>query len=70
MQITAITSVAFMVGSNRIIRGQAIIYPVGNADLEPKAERALRRDLVEKALNALETDIQEQRLFEGRREMS
>ena len=52
-----------MVGSNRIIPAHSIVHPVGNADLDSEAERKLRRAIVEKALEALETDISEQRLF-------
>ena len=57
-----------MVGANRTIPAPAIVHPVGNASLEPKAERALRRDIVVKALEALQSDIQEQTLFELYRE--
>jgi len=52
-----------MVGSNRIIPAPSVVHPVGNADLDPTAEKALRRAIVEKALEALETEIQEQTLF-------
>ncbi len=48
--------VAKSVGSNRIIRGQGIVYPVGNADLPLEEERELRRRLVQQALEALESD--------------
>ena len=61
--ICAITPVALMVGSNRIIPTTSVVQPVGNADLGPKAERALRRAIVEKALEALQTEVREQKLF-------
>ena len=61
--VTTMTPVALMVGSNRIIPGSGICYPVGNADLEPKAEKALRQIIVEKAFEALQTELTEQRLF-------
>jgi len=57
------TPVALMVGSNRVIPGSGIVHPVGNPDLELKSEKALRRVIVEKALQALQTEITEQRLF-------
>ena len=53
-----------MVGSNRIIRGTKIVNPLGNADLEPQDEKELRRAIVEKALEALQTDVKEQTLFD------
>jgi glycine reductase complex component B subunit gamma len=62
--ITAITPVALMVGSNRIIPGSKIVNPLGNADFEEEDEEALRKTLVEKALKALQTDIKEQTLFQ------
>ena len=61
--ICTITCVAQMVGSNRIRPAHSIVHPVGNADLDSEAEKKLRRAIVEKALEALETEITEQRLF-------
>ena len=61
--VSTMTPVALMVGSNRIIPGSGIVHPVGNADLDPKAEKTLRRAIVEKALEALQTDLTEQKLF-------
>ena len=64
VQITAITCIALMAGSNRIIPAPAIVHPVGNASLEPTAEKSLRRAIVMKALEALETELTEQKVFE------
>ena len=55
-QITAIVSVAQAVGPNRIVKGQGIVYPVGDSTLPADEERELRRRLVEEALKALSTD--------------
>jgi glycine reductase len=52
-----------MVGSNRILLAQKIVNPVGNADLAPAEEKKLRRTIVEKALKALQTEIEEQRIL-------
>jgi len=52
-----------MVGSTRILPGQKIVNPVGNADLPREEERKLRRSIVEKALKALQTEIEEQRIM-------
>jgi len=57
------TPVALMVGSNRIIPGFGIVHPVGDADLEPKAEKALRMSIVKVALETLQTDLTEQKVF-------
>ena len=53
-------AVAEMVGSDRIMLGQKIVNPVGNMDLEPAEEKKLRRSIVEKALTALQADVEEQ----------
>lgn len=41
----------------------AIPYPLGNPNLDEQEEKKLRRDIVLKALEALETPIQEQTIF-------
>jgi betaine reductase len=53
-----------MVGSNRIIWGNKIVNPLGNADLDPQDEKELRRTIVEKALEALQTDVKVPTLFD------
>jgi glycine reductase len=52
-----------MVGSTRILPGQKIVNPVGDASLPRAEERKLRRSIVEKALKALQTEIEEQRIM-------
>ena len=62
-QITAITRVALMAGSNRIIPAKGIVHPTGNANLSPVEEKDFRRSIVLKALEALQTKISEQQIF-------
>jgi len=62
-QVSTMTPVALMVGSNRVIPGCGIVHPVGNEDLDPEAEKRLRQTIVEMALEALQTEITEQKLF-------
>jgi len=52
-----------MVGSNRIVPATKIVNPLGNEKLDPPEEKRLRRKILEKALNALQTEVQEQRVF-------
>lgn len=52
------------VGANRIVPTIAIPHPLGNPKLDPNEEKALRRKLVEKALVALTTEVEEQTIFE------
>lgn len=62
-QISALTQVAIKVGSNRIVPGVGIMYPVGDPNLPPEEEMKLRRLLIEKAVNALQINLQEQKIF-------
>lgn len=49
-----------MVGVNRVVVGQAVPHPVGNPTLkDPDKEKALRRKLVEAALQLLQTEVEE-----------
>ncbi|MBF8266702.1 MAG: selenoprotein glycine/betaine/sarcosine/D-proline reductase family [Dehalococcoidia bacterium] len=57
VQITAVTPVARMVGSNRVIQGHGIVHPLGDADLPPEEEKELRRQLVQQALEALKREV-------------
>lgn len=63
-QITTMTPIAMMVGSNRVVPGGGIVHPVGNAELDLTEEKRLRRVLVEKALEAIESKLEHQKLFE------
>ncbi len=57
MIITALPTIAVMVGANRIVRGVAITNPVGDPEQNRADEVALRRRLVERALTMLETAV-------------
>jgi betaine reductase len=52
-----------MVGSTRILPAQKIINPVGDADLVRDEEKKLRRSIVERALKALQTQLEEQKVL-------
>jgi glycine reductase len=57
------TPVAVMVGANRVVPAAGIIHPLGNAELSPEEEKALRRRIVEKALQALKTEVVQPTVF-------
>lgn len=59
-----ITPVSLTVGANRILPTIAIPHPLGNPALGKEDEYALRRKLVERALKALETPVDGQKIFE------
>jgi glycine reductase complex component B subunit gamma len=48
-------SIAEMVGANRRVLGNGIVHVVGDATVSPEEEKRLRRNLVEKALQALQS---------------
>ena len=58
------TPVAQMGHSPRIVQGKEIVNPLGDPAMDPKAEKELRRQLVEKGLEALQTEVTESTLFE------
>ena len=59
------TPVAVMVGANRVVPAAGIIHPLGNAELPPEEEKALRRRIVEKALHALKAEVSRPTMFSG-----
>ena len=61
--ITCLSNVASQVGIGRILGGNKFHYPVGRPDLPPEEELRWRAVLLEKALAALETPIQEPKIF-------
>jgi glycine reductase len=52
------------VGANRIVPTVSIPHPLGNPKLSSEDELKLRIQLLEKALKAIGTDIEEQTVFE------
>lgn len=63
VQLCTVVPIAQAVGANRIVPTVAIAHPLGNPELQPEIERELRRNLVNKALKALSTEIESQTVF-------
>ena len=61
--ITTLTVIAKSMGVNRIVAGVAIPRPCGNPDLSDEDDRALRREIVKTALDALQTDVDSPTIF-------
>lgn len=59
-----VTPISVTVGANRIVPTIAIPHPFGNPALDHEEEKKLRRSLVEKALVALTTEVEGQKIFE------
>ena len=63
VHMCTIVPISLTVGANRIVPTVAIPYPLGNPWLSEDGEKQLRRDLVRKALKALETEVHGQVVF-------
>jgi len=64
VHMCTIVPISKTVGANRIVPTVAIPHPLGNPSLSHEDEKLLRRKLVEKALKALQTPVEEQTVFE------
>jgi len=58
------TSISLMVGVPRVVPGVKIVNPMGNEEMNPEAEKRLRRDIATSALNALQAEVGEPTLFD------
>ena len=57
MFVTALPTIAQMVGTNRILRGVSITHPAGDPGLAGGDEHALRVRLVRRALEMLMAEV-------------
>ncbi len=65
VHICTVTPISLTVGANRIVPAVAIPHPLGNPELSPGDEYELRRKLVDKALRALMTEVDDQTVFDS-----
>ena len=64
VHVCAVTPISMTVGANRIVPTIAIPHPLGNPALTLEEEKAIRRKLVSRALEALTTEVEDQTIFE------
>lgn len=64
VHICTVTPISLTVGANRIVPAIAILHPLGNPALDKEEEKALRRSIIEKALKALTTEVDGQKVFD------
>lgn len=62
--VCSITTISKTVGANRIVPSVAIPHPMGDPGLGEVEELELRRALLERALIAVETSVDQQTIFE------
>ena len=66
--MTNLVTIAEQVGAPRIVPGRGIPYPAGDPSLSPEAERAWRRRLVARALDAVATSVDKPTVFDVKAE--
>lgn len=64
VHICTVVPISLTVGANRIVPAIAIPHPLGNPALTLEEEKKIRRELVSKALKALQTEVEDQTVFE------
>lgn len=64
VHMCTVVPISLTVGANRIVPTIAIPHPLGNPALPADEEKKLRRGLVERALKALQTEVEDQTVFE------
>lgn len=63
VHVCTIVPISLTVGANRIVPAVAIPHPLGDPTKTPEEEKQLRKHLVMKALKALQTEVEDQTVF-------
>ena len=61
--ISALPPVALELGANRVVRGVKIPHPCGEPTADPEQDRAVRLEIVQRALRALSTPVERPTIF-------
>ncbi len=64
VHVCTVVPISLTVGANRIVPAIAIPHPLGNPNVSAEEEKKIRRHLVDKALKALTTEVEDQTVFE------
>ena len=64
VHICTVVPISLTVGANRIVPAIAIPHPLGNPALSLEDEKVIRRNILNKALEALSTEVEDQTVFE------
>ena len=62
--MSALPPIALQAGGNRVVKGVKIEHVCGDPSLGPSGDAALRRHIVERCLEAVETAVTAPTLFE------
>ena len=64
VHIATVVPISLTIGANRIVPAIGIPHPLGDPNLPEAKSKQIRRELVERALKALQTPVDEQTVFE------
>jgi len=64
VHVCTVTPISMTVGANRIVPAVAIPHPLGNPALSEAEEKELRRKILTTSLEALQTEVDKQTIFE------
>ena len=64
VHVCTVVPISLTVGANRIVPAVAIPHPLGDPALSADEEKKLRKKIVEKSLEALQTEVEDQTVFE------
>lgn len=65
VHICTVTPISLTVGANRIVPAIAIPHPLGDPSLPLEEEKNIRRRILNTALKALSTEVDDQTIFEN-----
>ena len=63
VHIATVIPISKTVGANRIVPAVAIPHPLGDPNLAKQKQKEIRKELVKKSLEALQTSIDTQTVF-------
>ena len=63
MNITAVPTVSQMIGVTRVLRGQSVPNVLGDSQLQIDREKLLRRKYILRALEILQMDMKDKKIF-------
>ena len=64
VHVCTVTPISMTVGANRIVPAVAIPHPLGNPSKSLAEEKEIRRSILNRVLEALSTEVQDQTIFE------
>jgi len=64
VHVATVVPISLTVGANRIVPAIAIPHPLGNPKLDEDDDKNVRREIIERSLLALTTEVEGQQVFE------